>query len=111
MARQNEFVGHVLELLAPLGPATARAMFGGWGIYLDGVMFALVADDTLYFKADDGNRGTFLKAGLELFRYTQRGRLVTFDYFRAPEEAFDAPHLMLPWAREGLAAALRARAS
>jgi DNA transformation protein len=110
MARQNEFVSHVLELLTPLGPATSRAMFGGWGIYLDGVMFALVADDTLYFKADDNNRASFLQAGLEPFRYVQRGKQISFDYFSAPDEAFDAPHLMLPWARLGLAAALRARA-
>lgn len=111
MARQSEFVSLVLELLAPLGPASSRAMFGGWGIYLDGIMFALVADDMLYFKADDASRAEFQQAGLEPFRYVQRGKQITFDYFRAPDEAFDAPHLMLPWARLGLAAALRARAA
>jgi DNA transformation protein len=109
MAARNEFADFIVELLAPLGPVRARAMFGGWGIYLDGMMFALLADDMLYFKVDDENRAVFSGAGLEPFRYTQRGKPVALNYYRAPDEAFDAPHLMLQWAREGLAAALRAR--
>ena len=50
MARQSEFVTYLLEQLAPLGEVRARAMFGGYGIYLGERMFALVAEDTLYLK-------------------------------------------------------------
>ncbi|NIR58502.1 MAG: TfoX/Sxy family protein, partial [Gammaproteobacteria bacterium] len=44
----SEFVSHLLDMLEPLGPVSARRMFGGYGIYLDRLMFALVADDSLF---------------------------------------------------------------
>ena len=52
MARHSEFVEFVLELLAPLGNVRARAMFGGYGIYRGEIMFAIITDDRMYFKAD-----------------------------------------------------------
>ena len=61
----SEFVTHVVDMLEPLGPVSARRMFGGYGIFLDGMMFALVADDTLYLKVDDESRSEFAAAGLE----------------------------------------------
>jgi DNA transformation protein len=104
------FIDHVLELLAPLGRISARRMFGGYGLYSDGVFFGIVLDDTLYLKADAENRTEFENAGCEIFSYKREGRIATLNFYRAPDEALDAPHLMLPWARSALAAALRARA-
>lgn len=105
---QSGFVDHVLELLAPLGRVTARGMFGGHGIYLDGLMFAIVLDDTLYLKADEMSVREFQARSLEPFTYVRRGRTASLNYYRAPEEALDAPHLMAPWARAAFSAALRA---
>jgi DNA transformation protein and related proteins len=108
MARQNEFVSLVLELIAPLGASSARAMFGGYGIYIDSQIIAIVVDDTLYLKADEISRKEFDQRGLEPFSYmVEGGTHHSMSYFRAPEEALDAPHAMLPWARLALAAALR----
>jgi DNA transformation protein len=107
MARQNEFVAYVLELMAPLGAVSSRAMFGGHGIYAGLQIIAIVIDDTLYLKADDESRGSFDELGLEPFSYTSKGKTYAMSYFRAPDECFDAPHAMLPWARAALAAALR----
>src|SRR5438132_1667607 len=59
MSRRAEFVEFVLERLAPIGGARARAMFGGHGIYNGATMFAIVVDDSLYFKADDLTRPAF----------------------------------------------------
>ncbi len=111
MARQNEFVALVLELIAPLGACSSRAMFGGHGIYVDSQIIAIVADDTLYLKADEASRKQFDERGLEPFAYTANGKTYAMSYFRAPEEALDAPHAMLPWARAALAAALRKSAA
>ena len=110
MAGRDEFLAHALELLAPLGRVTARAMFGGHGLYCDGVFFGIVLDNTLYLKADERNRGDFERAGCEIFSYSRNGKRATLNFYRAPEDAMDAPHLMLPWGRNALAAALRARA-
>jgi DNA transformation protein len=48
MPTRSQFVEFLIDQLQPLGGVSARAMFGGWGVYLDGRMFALVAEDTLY---------------------------------------------------------------
>lgn len=110
MAGRDEFLAHALELLAPLGRVTARRMFGGYGLYCDAVFFGIVLDNTLYLKADDRNRGDFERAGCEVFSYARKGKRATLNFYRAPEDAMDAPHLMLPWARSALSAALRSRA-
>ncbi len=104
----NEFVAHVLDLLEPLGPVGARRMFGGYGIYLDGMMFALVADETLYLKVDDQSREEFEAAGLEPFRYTRKGKSYQMSYHAAPEDALEDAELLRDWARKAVEAAMRA---
>ena len=100
----------MLELLAPLGRVAARSMFGGHGLYCDSLFFGIVLDNTLYLKADQRSRGEFERAGSEIFTYSRKGKRATLNFYRAPGEAMDAPHLMLPWGRSAVAAALRARA-
>ena len=108
IVKASEFVTHVLDLLEPLGPVSARRMFGGYGIYLDRLMFALVADDTLYLKVDDQTRGEFVAAGLEAFRYSKKGKIYQMSYHAAPEDALENAELLRDWARKAIDAALRA---
>ena len=65
--------------LAPLGPFRAKAMFSGYGLYLDGIIFGLVLRENFYLKVDDRNRPDFAKAGSEPFRYDTRRGEVTID--------------------------------
>jgi DNA transformation protein and related proteins len=109
MARSSEFVAFVLESLQPLRGVSARRMFGGFGIYKDGVMFALIAHDTLYFKVDDGNRAAYEDAGLPHFTYADKGKPIVMPYREAPPEGFDDRDILCAWAREAYAAALRAK--
>lgn len=111
MARSSEFVDFVLESLQALGGVSARRMFGGFGIYKDGVMFALIADDTLYLKVDAGNRPAFEANRLAPFTYAGKGRPIQMSYYEAPSEGFDDPEILCAWAREAYAAALRAKAN
>jgi DNA transformation protein len=106
----DEFTDYVMELLGPFGTVRTRRMFGGYGVYLDGLMFAIVSDDTLYLKSDEMNRTEFEQAGCEIFGYARKGKRATLNFFRAPEAAMDSPNLMLPWARTAYAAALRVNA-
>ncbi len=110
MAKRNEYVDYLLELMKDLGYVTARPMFGGFGIYADGLFFAIVVDDVLYFKTDDTNRGQFLERELEPFTYEMKGEMMTMNYYRCPEEALESPALMGEWGRSGIGAALRAQA-
>jgi DNA transformation protein len=111
MKSTGEFAAYAVELLGTVGRVAARRMFGGYGVYCDGVMFALIADDVLYLKADAESRAAFERAGSEPFVYAARGRRTTMAYWRAPDEAMESRELAAPWARTALAAALRARAA
>ena len=106
----SELVGHVRELLAPLGAVRARRMFGGWGFYVDGVFLALMADGRLYLKADAVSQPRFEACGCEPFVFESSRGAVRMSYWSAPHEAMESPALMLPWSRLALEAALRARA-
>ena len=110
MAGRDEFLAHALELLEPLGRVHAKGMFGGHGLYCGGVFFGIVLDNTVYLKTDDRNRGELERAGSEIFSYSRKGKRATLNFYRAPADAMDAPHLMLPWAKSAVAAALRSRA-
>ena len=105
-----ELVTHATELFAPLGSIRSKAMFGGWGFYCDDLFFAIIADDTLFLKADAESAGCFRSAGGEPFRYARKdGRMETMNYWTVPGEAMESPAEMAWWAREALAAAVRAR--
>jgi DNA transformation protein len=91
---QPQFVLHVLEQMRGLGAVRARSFFGGWGIYWDDRIIALIADDVLYFKADNGNRADFEALNLEPFTYETNGKRSTMSYFRAPDEVFDDDEAM-----------------
>ncbi len=108
----DEFAEHVRDLLSDLGPVRIHKMFGGAGVYLAGVMFGLIADDTLYLKVDDGNRARYEAAGLPPFAYEREdGPPIRFSYCRAPAEGLDDAELLCEWAREALEAARRAKAA
>ncbi len=106
--KRSEFVEYLLELLAPLGGISARAMFGGYGIYQEGLMFGLVANDVLYLKTDDGNRAAFAARGLPPFTFERTGKpAIVMSYHRAPEDALEESEALCRWAREACAAARR----
>lgn len=111
----DDFAAHCVELLAPLGAARARRMFGGHGLYLDDLMVGLIADEQLYLKTDAQSRPQWQAAGGRPFVYTSTragsSKTATMSYWTPPPEAIESPALMQPWARLALAAALRAQAA
>ncbi|MGF1608192.1 MAG: TfoX/Sxy family protein [Kiloniellales bacterium] len=110
MARDRSFANRVVGLLMPLGPIEARAMFGGWGIYLEGVIFALISHGRLFFKVDEETKDQFAHAGSRPFSYRGRSRPVELPYWETPAGSLKSSETLLPWAELGLAAARRAQA-
>jgi DNA transformation protein and related proteins len=101
------FRDYVLDLLAPLRP-TAKRMFGGFGVMLNGTMFALLTRDELYFRVDDTTRPRFDAAGCSPFGYNRAGRdVVIASYYAAPPDLYDQPEELLAWARQAADAAQR----
>jgi DNA transformation protein len=104
-----DFVDHCSELLSGVGTVTGKRMFGGHGLYVDGVFIAIIVGDTMFLKTDDETRARFVDAGSSAFEYTARGETHSTGYFSVPADAMDSPHLMAPWARLAMEAALRAK--
>ena len=105
----DAFTALCIELLSPLGPVRARAMFGGQGLYIDGLFAALIAGGELYLKVDDETQARFEAAGCTPFTFEMKnGQKTSMRYYRPPEEALESPPLMQPWARLAFEAALRA---
>lgn len=84
-------------------------MFGGHGIYHDGLMFALVADDSLYLKADETSKQEFINKQLPAFEYDKKDKTVTLSYYLAPEEIYEDSDEADYWARLAFQAALNSR--
>jgi DNA transformation protein and related proteins len=108
MVASDSFAEFLREQLAPLGRITMRRMFGKTGVFCDGLMFAVVTDDTLYFRVDDDNRVAFEEAkSFPPLNYGKQGRTIDLSFWRAPERLFDEPDELNAWARLALAAARR----
>ena len=103
----DDFLAYVHELFSGLGAVSTRAMFGGHGVYHDGMFIALVIDDAIHLKVDEQTRAIFEAAGCRPFEYPLRGKRLTMSYWSVPASAMDSPQAMLPWARLAWEAALR----
>ena len=105
------YAAFIEEQLSVVGPVRIRRMFGGAGVFLDGVMFALIASETLYFKADETTKASFESEDLEPFTYEAgNGKRSIMSYWRAPERVFDDPDEMRAWAGEAVRVAQAAAA-
>jgi DNA transformation protein len=108
MAVGADFLAHAEDLFGGLGRITTKRMFGGVGLYLGDVIFAIAIDEVLYLKTDAETRPRFEAAGATPFVYDNpaRGPVAT-SYWSLPDEASDDPDAAQAWARLALEAALR----
>lgn len=112
MAVSAEYKEFVSEQLEPLGPVRIRNMFGGAGVYLDDLMFGLIAGETLFFKVDDRNRADYEAEEMGPFVYEPpSGKSVAMSYYELPERLYDDADELVQWARKALDAALAAKAA
>lgn len=109
MSRRSEFVEFVIEQMTFVEQLRIHAMFGGYGVYQSDCIFAIIADDRLYFKVDSLTRAEFEAKGLSPFTYVARGKPVTLQYFEAPPEVFEEPEAMRNWVQKAYGAAVRAK--
>jgi DNA transformation protein len=104
------------ELFAELG-CRARKMFGGAGLYAEGVMFgAIDQDEVIRLKADDALSAALAAEGSAEWVYTypsgpKAGQAIPMGYWSLPDAALDDPAVASDWARRALAVALRAQAA
>jgi len=91
----KEFLQLVMDKLSALPEIDSRAMFGGYGIYSEGLMFGLLADEnSLYFKAGDTNLADYASYGSHQFK--------PMPYYEVPADVFEDDGLFIKWAERSV---------
>lgn len=104
MPVSDSYRNYVLDQLQAVGPITAKAMFGGVGLYHQGFFFALIADDTLYLKVDASNRPDFEQAGSKPFR-PYGDDSYSMKYYEIPADVLENATTLGEWVRKAMAVA------
>lgn len=106
MAFSNEYRDFVVEQFGRVVPVQAKAMFGGVGLYSEGLFFALIAEDRTYLKVDDSNRPDFEAAGMSAFvPYGEK----PMKYFELPGELLEDVSALRPWLEKAVGVARNAK--
>ena len=105
MSGLTDYLHDVFRLL---GPVRTRRMFGGEGVYLDEVFFALVYDDVLYLKADAESAVHFRELGQRQFEDVKDVKAMAMGYYEAPSDVLDDAEQARIWGQLAVDAALRA---
>jgi DNA transformation protein len=108
MAVSSEFLDYLLDQLSAWGGVSARKMFGGAGLFRNGKMFALIANDIAYLKAGDSNRDEFVRRGSRPFK-PYPGKKTLMPYFEIPADVLEDPDQLIDWAKRSLAIAEKGR--
>jgi DNA transformation protein len=96
-----EYRAETVSILNLVAPVTGRGMFGGVGLYCQGLFFALMAEDRLYFKVDSSNRGDYEAAGMEPFHPFGDSSQV-MHYYEVPPFVLDNPDELAAWMDKAL---------
>ena len=77
---QREYVAHIVDLLQFFGPVESKSLFGGFGVFLEGLMFGLIAGNELYLKVDVQNRQDYKDLGLQAFSFGKNDKQFKMSY-------------------------------
>ena len=104
----SDYIDYLKELFESFGQVEFRRMFGGHGVFKHDLMFALIANDVLYFKTDANLAREYQALSLEPFKYNKKNKIVKLAYYQAPEQALEDPDELCVWAEKSYAVALKA---
>jgi DNA transformation protein len=103
------FHDKIMDILSPYGSITSRAMFGGYGIYMQGVMFAAIIENALYFRINETTRSDFERYKSPSFVYMGRGKPVEMPYKVLPDEILENSAELKAWIQKAYSASLNAK--
>ncbi len=104
----DQYIEFVTSELEPVGTIVWKRMFGGVGLYLDGLFFAIIENDTLRFKVDGSNRTDYTLAGMEPFK-PYKNKEHTMQFYEVPIEVLEEADRLAVWAKKAYAVAQRAK--
>lgn len=102
MAISREYLDYIVEQLNRVRPVTARRMFGGAGLYADGLIFGLADDESIYFKVDDVSRAEYEALGRHPFQPTEK--MVSMNYYELPDGVLEDADVLRPWLEKAVVA-------
>jgi DNA transformation protein len=105
VAVSDDYLKYVLGQLEGLSGIATRRMFGAVGLYSDSRFFALISDDTLYFKVNDANRAGYEARSMRQFRPYPDREVSSMNYYEVPADVLEDPQECVSWARQSVAAA------
>ena len=101
MVVSDDFIEYILDQFSVWGDVSVRKMFGGAGLYREGKVFGLIADNVLYLKVDATNRDKYVEAGSEPFKpYPTKPAMSS--YYEIPPDILEDPEELIEWAHESL---------
>ena len=107
MSTSPEYAAYVLDQLSGAGNITHRKMFGGVGVYVDGIFCAIISSsNAFYLRVGPGNIEDFKQAGMQKF---PGGKGAGMPYYEVPEDILESPSSLSEWAALAKAAALAAK--
>ena len=109
MMKSNKRLESILEKLTPHGPITARAMFGGYGIYFDKKIFSILIDQQLYFRVDQSNIKDYEAYNSQPFVYEGKNKPVALPYMALPEKILNNPKELPTWIEKSLHTSLKSK--
>ena len=104
MTVSNSFLLSAVESMSHVAPVSYRRIFNGYGIYHQGVQFAIVINDSLYFRADDYSRGLYIAKRMAAFLPNTIGTSES-NFFEVPDEVLHQPEELIFWMRIAVEAA------
>ena len=94
---KDSFKDFVLDQLSEVKDVSARAMFGGYGLYRRGAFFGIVYGDRLYFRTDPKTRGRYLDQGMGHFE--PRPDQALKNYYEVPADVVESREQLMEWAQ------------
>jgi DNA transformation protein len=111
MSVQPQYLAYILEQIAGLPAVRSNRMFGGIGLYSDGIFFGLIDDDTLFFKTGPANVADYLSRNMPKFMPFPDKTGAVMGYHQVPADVIEEPELLVGWARKSVGVALSSRAA
>ncbi|HWV14785.1 MAG TPA: TfoX/Sxy family protein [Cellvibrio sp.] len=107
MTVSNHFILHAVERMSHVVPISYRRIFNGYGVYHNGVQFAIIVNDHLYFRADDLSRNLYLAKKMAAFQ-PHAVTMGETSFFQLPDEVLSNPSELIHWMRIAVEAAQNA---
>jgi DNA transformation protein len=112
MKDSQSYLTRISDALAPVGAIRIKAMFGGYGVYREDVIFGLIADEILYFKVGKENIEDYKSIGSEPFTYIKsEGKPYVMSYWKIPDSILNNPETLIDWAEKSIQISLKSRKS